>query len=71
MLHSPVPAVMFLALPRGAFGLFPKFSTPVENTVEKRIFPLVLAQEPLFFAIFPKAKVSGWPIFRCSWAMPR
>jgi len=57
---------MFLALPRGVFGLFPKFSTPVENTVEKRIFPLRLAQEPRFFAIFPKAKVHGWPKFRHS-----
>jgi len=62
---------MFLALPRGAFGLFPKISTPVENTVEKRIFQQGLAQEPLFFAIFRKAKVSRRPNYRHPLAVSR
>jgi hypothetical protein len=37
---------------RCGFGFFPKFSTPVENTVEKQGGPKCLAQKTLFFSVF-------------------
>jgi hypothetical protein len=39
------------------FGLFPKISTPVENTVEKPAFRPGLARKPLVLAGFCEAKV--------------
>jgi|SRR5688572_26463517 hypothetical protein len=44
------------------FGLLTKFSTPVENTVEKRAIGGQVAQKTRFLAIFKRAKAQGKPV---------
>ena len=45
------------------FGSFPKISTTVENTVEKRVLNRGTAKEPMFFASFAEAKLNGSRVF--------
>ena len=51
------------------FGFFPKFSTPVENTVENRALPDTLAQNLYILSVSVGAKVSKRPIFGPATAM--
>jgi hypothetical protein len=48
-----------MRLREGSFGVLTKFSTPVENTVEKRGIQSQLAQKTRIFATFPGAKAAG------------
>ena len=62
VLHSRVPFDLIAHyVARNAFGFFPKISTTVENTVEKRPARLSSLKFPPVFADFTRAKAPAGP----------